>query len=59
MATDHQHDDAHHSHGSDKPAAFTGLILGVIALTAIVYGVTMWTNSRFEGKKGEHVEATK
>ncbi|HYD51345.1 MAG TPA: hypothetical protein VEA99_01910 [Gemmatimonadaceae bacterium] len=33
----------------DKSAAFTGLIVGAIALLAILYGMVQWTNSRFEG----------
>lgn len=33
----------------DKPAAFTGLIAGVIFVGVIMYGMVLWTNSRFEG----------
>ena len=58
MATETHH-NTHHAPPSDKGAAFTGLILGVIALTLLVYGVTMWTNSLFEGKTGAHAEAPK
>lgn len=36
-------------HPGDKGAAFTGLIVGAIAVMAILYGVVQWTNSRFEG----------
>ena len=38
-----------HDHGSDKRAAFTGLILGAIAIFIIVFAVSKWTSSRFEG----------
>ena len=34
--------------GSDMRAAFAGLIVGTIALLAIVYGIVRWTDSRFE-----------
>ena len=36
-------------HGSDKSAAFTGLIGGVLFVGAILYGITMWTNAKFAG----------
>ena len=44
------------SHGSDKGAAFVGLIGGVLFIGAVVYAVSMWTSSRFEGhaEGGEH-----
>jgi hypothetical protein len=42
----------HEQHGSDKGAAFTGLIVGALAIGAILYGVTMWTNAQF-AKHGE------
>ena len=58
MATETHH-SSHQTHSSDKGAAFTGLILGVSALTALVYGVTIWTNSLFEGKKAGHAAEAK
>jgi hypothetical protein len=58
MATETHH-SSHHAPPSDKGAAYTGLILGVIALTALVYGVTIWTNSLFEGKAAAHGAAAK
>jgi hypothetical protein len=36
-------------HPEDKKAAFTGLIVGAIALAALCYGVVLWTNARFAG----------
>jgi hypothetical protein len=36
-------------HPGDKAAAFKGLILGVIALLAILYTVVYFTNKKFEG----------
>jgi hypothetical protein len=54
MAT-HGHDQhAHghgHAHGSDKGAAFVGLFGGLIFLGAVVYGLVVWTNGRFEGHR--------
>jgi hypothetical protein len=38
--------------GSDKGAAFMGLIGGAIFIGAILYGVVLWTNARFEGHEG-------
>ena len=35
--------------GSDKGAAFMGLIGGAIFIGAILNGVVLWTNTRFEG----------
>lgn len=47
----------HAAQGSDKAAAFTGLILGAVFIGAIMYGIVLWTNAQFasheaEGKKG-------
>jgi hypothetical protein len=48
------------SHGSDKGAAFMGLIGGAIFIGAILLGITLWTNSLFAGHKAEaKAEATK
>ena len=44
MATHHDH-----AHQSDKGAAFTGLVLAVIAIAAIVYGIVQLTNRAFAG----------
>ena len=35
--------------GSDMRAAFTGLIVGTVALIAVVLGIVMLTNRMFEG----------
>ena len=35
--------------GSDMRAAFTGLIVGAVALFAVVVGIVMLTNRMFEG----------
>jgi hypothetical protein len=43
MSTDH------HDVSRDKGPAFLGLIVGVVALTAMMYGMVQWTNTRFEG----------
>ena len=39
----------HHDVSRDKGPAFLGLIIGVVVLTALVYGMVQWTNARFEG----------
>ena len=38
--------------GSANGAAFMGLIGGAIFIGAILYGVVLWTNARFEGHEG-------
>lgn len=44
-----------HSEGqSDRKAAYTGLIIGAIAVFAILFGVVVVTNAQFAG--GEHGE---
>jgi hypothetical protein len=50
--------DLHHNHGSDKGAAFTGLIAGAVLIFVILFGITKWTNSIYANKEG-HAEATK
>ena len=50
----HPHDHAHHGHhapGSDKGAAFIGLIGGTVLIGVILYGITIWTNSIYAGKE--------
>ena len=40
----------HHTHQeTDTKAAFTGLILGAIALLIIVVAIVKWTNAQFAG----------
>ncbi|MBI1809396.1 MAG: hypothetical protein HYR75_05805 [Gemmatimonadetes bacterium] len=36
-----------HTHESDRSAAFTGLIVGAIALGILLYGIVRWTNARY------------
>ena len=47
-----------HDHGSDKGAAFMGLVIGAIAIFAILFTITKLTNSHYAGEKGQ-AEATK
>lgn len=42
-----------HSHGSDKGAAFAGLIGGAIFIAIVVLALVMWTNKRFDAHEGE------
>ena len=46
-----------HPQPSDRNAAYTGLILGAIALGAMVYGIVTLTNSHVAGKEGAKTEA--
>ena len=45
----HGHAHSHTAHAPDKAAGFMGLIVGVILLLAVMYGIVVWTNGRFEG----------
>jgi len=36
-------------HGSDAGAAFMGLFGGALFIGIIIYGIVLWTNSRFAG----------
>ena len=51
------------SHGapraSDRSAAYTGLILGAIALAITVYSIVMLTNKHLGGKEEAKVETPK
>jgi hypothetical protein len=42
------------SHGSDKGAAFAGLVGGAIFIAIVVYSLVVWTNKRFDAHEGEH-----
>jgi len=46
---------------NDRKAAFTGLILGAVAIFVILYGTVMVTNSSFHAEEGAQSssEATK
>jgi hypothetical protein len=52
---------ANHSAPSDRSAAFTGLILGAVAVFIILLAVVKVTNASFAGEEGEKAaaEATK
>ena len=41
---------SHHAHHhSDKGAAYTGLVVSIVGILAVVVAIVMWTNSKFEG----------
>jgi hypothetical protein len=42
----------HSHHGSDKGAAFTGLIGGALVIGAILYSIVTWTNAKYAGHEG-------
>jgi hypothetical protein len=62
MAHDHDthvHTDVHtHAHGSDRNAAFLGLIIGAIVLFAIVRTIVAMTNAKYSHERPA-AEATK
>jgi hypothetical protein len=41
-----------HQHPSDRKAAYTGLILGVITLGIVLYAIVFLTNKHYEGREG-------
>ena len=43
---EHEHHE-HHEHGSDMKAAFTGLIVGALALVLILGGIVYLTAQRY------------
>jgi hypothetical protein len=44
--------DAHHGHHeSDMKAAYTGLIVGLIALLVMCTAIVKWTNSKYASHK--------
>ena len=46
------HDDhSNHSHGSDRSAAFLGLIIGAIVLFGIIRTIVALTNAKYEKEK--------
>lgn len=47
----------HAQQGSDKGAAFVGLIAGALFIGAILYGIVIWTNGQFAGHKAEKAAA--
>lgn len=46
-------------HPQDQRAAFTGLIVGAIALAIICYGIVMMTNAKFGAHSKPAAEAAK
>lgn len=46
-------------HPEDRRAAFTGLIVGVVALAIVVVGVVKLTNAKFGAHDKPAAEATK
>jgi hypothetical protein len=42
--------DQHHA--TDRSAAFTGLILGALALGLLLYGIVRLTNARYAAEAG-------
>jgi hypothetical protein len=44
-------------HPGDKSAAFTGLILGAIAIFVIMFAIVRLTNSHYENEKAAHTAA--
>lgn len=43
----------HAQQGSDKGAAFMGLIGGAVLIGAILYAIVIWTNGQFAGHEAE------
>ncbi len=48
----------HEQHGSDKGAAFMGLIGGAVFIGAILYGIVLWTNASFKEHEAEKKAAS-
>jgi hypothetical protein len=48
-----------HHHPSDKRAAFTGLILGAVALFVILFAITKMTNDHYANEKAPAAGAAK
>ena len=45
---------AHHAHGgSDKGAAYTGLVVGAVVLFLLVFGIVKLTNNKYAHEAGE------
>jgi hypothetical protein len=52
------HERAGERPGTDTRAAFIGLVVGAIALLAIVVGITYLTNASFAGHEASSAPAT-
>lgn len=46
----HEHHDSH-SHGSDRSAAYLGLIIGAIALFIVLRSIVAITNAHYNNEK--------
>jgi len=46
------------SHGSDKGAAFAGLIGGATLIAIVVYALVVWTNNLFDSHEADHAAKT-
>ncbi|MFI5310813.1 MAG: hypothetical protein ACHQQ3_06240 [Gemmatimonadales bacterium] len=46
-----------HQRASDRGAAFTGLILGVVALGIVIYSIVSLTNKHYAAKEGTKAAA--
>lgn len=47
------------AHGSDKGAAFAGLIGGAIFIAIVVYTLVVWTNNLFDSHEAEGEHASR
>ena len=54
----HDHDTHSHAHGSDRSAAFLGLIIGAIVIFAILRTIVSLTNHKYANERPA-AEATK
>jgi hypothetical protein len=45
-------------HATDRSAAFTGLILGAVALGLLLYGIVRVTNARYAAGEGARKTAS-
>lgn len=46
-------------HPEDRAAAFTGLIVGIVALTVLIFGIVKFTNAQFASREKPAAEASK
>ena len=59
MANQTHHDASHaHAPNVDKPAAYLGLVTGVIFLLVVVVTIVSLTNKKYAGEKAEGAAAT-
>ena len=48
--------NSHDNSGSDMGAAFTGLLGGAVLIGAVLYGIVLLTNAKFDAEKAEKGE---